>query len=336
MNRTLNCKMTSKMLREQTRPALLATATLVLSLVTAMNAQAQEPIDESRAVSPNERISIDVMRGDVRIRTTDEGVFRVRGTLDEEAEGYELESSGGFTRFEVEMPRSARGWSGNNPDNASDLDIELPAGSTLEFQGVSTTVIVSGITGGTQISSVNGRIEASSLSERVDLSTVNGSILSTGNSGRITLRSVNGEIEDSGSSGRIEYDSVNGDISAQSSASEVQIGTVNGDADVSLAGTADLSINTVNGDYTIRLTDSGSPRIEGSSVSGDLSLVLDPALNARVSMETHSGDIENGLSDASAEAERFGPRESLQFSLGGGSGTIELQSISGDLSLTLP
>jgi len=328
--------MRSKMPREQTLPALLRIVTLALSLAAALNAQAQQPIDESRAVTPNERIFIDVRRGEVRIRATDEGIFRVRGTLDEDAQGHALESSRGFTRFEVEMPRSAGGWAEGDTARVSDLDIELPAGSTLEFQGVNTTVIVTGITGGSQISSVNGRIEASNLSERVDLSTVNGSILSAGNSGRVTLRSVNGEIEDTGSSGRIEYDSVNGNIRAQSRASEVQAGTVNGDVDLTLAGTTELSVNTVNGDFTIRLADSSSPRIEGNSVTGDLALVLDPALDVRVALQTRGGDIQNELSDTSVEEERFGPRKSLQLSLGDGKGMIELQSISGDLSLTLP
>lgn len=322
--------------RNQTLPGLLTTAALVLALAASLAAQAQEAIDESRTVAPNERISIDVMRGEVRIRTTDEGVFRVRGTLDEEAEGYTLESSGGFTRFEVELPRSTRGWFGNETENPSDLDIDVPAGSSLEFQGVDTTIIVSGVTGGSQINTVNGRIEASNLSEQVDLSTVNGSIISTNNNGRIVLRSVNGEIEDTGSSGRIEYDSVNGDISGHSSALEVKLGTVNGDAELTLAGATELSMNTVNGDFSVRLSDSASPRIEGNSVNGNLELVLDAGLNARIQLENSSGDIENGLSDATAESARFGPRKTLHFTLGNGSGSVELQAISGALTLALP
>lgn len=312
---------------------------LVLAAAQSSPALAQDPINESRTVAPNERISLDVRRGEVRIQPSSDGVFRVRGTLDEEAEGYVLESSGGTTRFEVELPRSSGGWGWDDADDVefpSDLDIELPAGASLEFQGVSTTVIVTGITGGSEIATVNGRIDASNLSERVELSTVNGSILSTGNSGRLEMNSVNGEIVDTGSSGRAAYSAVNGDLTITSAASEVEIDTVNGDVTLLLQGTQALALETVNGDFDVTLAGTTSPQIQGSSVSGDLAFVLAAGLDARVSLETHSGDIENGLSDAQPEGERFGPRESLQFTVGQGSGEIELRSISGSLSLTLP
>lgn len=315
----------------------LTTLPLLLAVAHTMPVFAQDPIDESRTVAPNERVSIEVRRGEVRIQPSTDGVFRVRGTLDEEAEGYVLESSGGSTRFEVQLPRSAERWgSSDDVEFPSNLDIELPAGASLEFQGVSTTVIVTGITGGSEIASVNGRIDASNLSERVELSTVNGSILSSGNSGRLELNSVNGEIEDTGSSGRVAYSTVNGDLNIASSASEVEIDTVNGDAVLQLQGTQTLTLETVNGDFDVTLTGTSSPQIQGDSVSGDLAFVLDAGLDARVSLQTHSGDIDNGLSDAQPEGERFGPRESLHFTVGQGSGEIELRSISGSLSLSLP
>jgi DUF4097 and DUF4098 domain-containing protein YvlB len=312
---------------------------LALAAAQSAPALAQDRIDESRAVASNERISLDIRRGEVRIQASADGTFRVRGTLDEEAEGYMLESTGGTTRFEVELPRSSGGWGWGGSDDVefpSDLDIELPAGASLEFQGVSTNVIVTGITGGSEIASVNGRIEAWNLSERVELSTVNGSIVSTGNSGRLEMTTVNGEIADTGSSGRATYSTVNGDLTIASAASEVEVDSVNGDVTLQLQGTQTLALETVNGDLEVTLTGTSSPRIQGSSVSGDLTFVLDGGIDARVSLETHSGDIDNGLSDALPEGERAGPRKSLQFTVGQGGGEIELRSISGSLTLALP
>jgi DUF4097 and DUF4098 domain-containing protein YvlB len=310
---------------------------LTLLIVGAHAASAQESIDESRDVAPNERIELDVMRGEVRIRPAQQNVFRVRGTLDEEAEGFSLESSGGSTRFSVDLPRSAGRWGdGRDVESPSDLDIELPAGATLEFHGVSTQVTVTGIAGGSEITSVNGRIEVSDLGERVILSTVNGSIRSNGVSGQLTVSSVNGDIEDSGSRGRVEYSSVNGSIRATSSAQEVTLESVNGDAALQLEGTAQLSLETVNGDFDITLTQSSAPRVQGSSVSGNLRLALDGTPDVRVALETHSGDISNGISADAASGERFGPRKSLHVTFGQGSGLIELRSISGDLGLTRP
>ncbi len=321
------------MITKQLLPRL-ALSLLILGVNTA---GAQEPIDETRTVAPNERVLVDVMRGEVRIRPSQQNEFRVRGTLDEEAEGYSLESSGGSTRFSVDLPRSASRWgNGGDVDRPSDLDIELPAGATLEFHGVSTQVIVTGIAGGSEITSVNGRIEASDLSERVTLSSVNGDIRSAGLTGTLSLRTVNGEIEDSGSSGRIEYGSVNGSIRAASSAQEVSLESVNGDADLALQGTARLTLDTVNGDLVVTLAQSASPQIRGNSVSGDLQIALEGDLDVRVALETHSGEISNGLSEETPTRERFGPRKSLHQTLGQGSGLLELRSISGDLGLARP
>ena len=83
-------------------------------------------------------------------------------------------------------------------------------------------------------------------------------------------------------------------------------------------------------------TVNGSILSTGNSVTGDLAFVLDPALDVRVALQTRGGEIQNALSDASVEEQRFSPRKSLQFSLGDGKGMIELHSISGDLPLTLP
>lgn len=314
--------------------ATLTRYTLLLTLLLPLAASAQEPIDETRSVSANERVSIEVMRGNVRIHVADDNVFRVRGTLDEDADGFNLDSSNGFTRFKVEYPRSSRrGWNNDN-GNGSELEIEIPAGSELEFEGVSVDVDVMGISGGSSIKTVNGDIRASALSNFVELGTVNGSIESTNISGRVDISTVNGEVSDTNSAGRIEYSTVNGEIRASSSATEVTVSTVNGEAELSLSGTEVLAMGTVNGDIEVRLMDSPSPRIEGSTVSGDLRLELDPAISARFDINASAGgDIENDMSDARPTKDKYGPRQHLNFSTGTGAGTVNITTVSGDIEI---
>lgn len=314
---------------------LVTRNTLLLCLLLPFAAAAQEAIDESRSVSANERVSIEVMRGNVRIRVSDDNVFRVRGTLDEDAEGYTLESSNGFTSFEIDYPRSSRGWNWRGDDDeGSKLEIEVPVGSELEFEGVSVDVDVMGISGSSSIQTVNGDLTASSLSGFVQLGTVNGSIDSTNNSGRISISTVNGEVTDRNSTGRIEYDAVNGEIRASSSASEVTVSTVNGEAELSLTGTEVLAMGTVNGDIDVRLASSLSPRIEGSTVSGDLRLELEPTINASFDVSANAGgDIENRLTDARATRDQYGPRKQLNFATGSGAGTVNITTVSGDIHI---
>ena len=313
--------------------AILIRNTLLLSLLLPFAASAQESIDESRSVAANERVSIEVMRGDVRIRVAEDNVFRVRGTIDEDAEGYTLESDNGFTRFEVDYPRSSRGWN-NDDDDGSELEIEVPAGSELELEGISVDVDVMGITGSTTIQTVNGGITASQLSGFIDLTAVNGEINSSNNSGRIEIITVNGEVTESNSTGRIEYSTVNGEIRASSSASEISVSTVNGEAELSLTGTEVLEMGTVNGEIEVRLAGSLSPRIDGNTVSGDLRLELERDINASFDITANAGgDIENDLSDARPTSDRYGPRKQLNFSTGTGSGSVNITTLSGDIEI---
>tara|TARA_R110001592_G_scaffold148079_1_gene372740 strand:- start:148 stop:1107 length:960 start_codon:yes stop_codon:yes gene_type:complete len=314
--------------------AILTKNALLLCLLLPFAANAQETIDESRSVSANERVYIEVMRGTVRIRASDDNLFRVRGTLDERAEGYTLESNNGFTRFEVEYPRSSRGWGWNNDKgDGSELEIEIPAGSELEFESVNGDVDVMDISGSSSIKTVNGDIVASSLSSFVELGSVNGDIESNDNSGRLEISTVNGEVRDNNSSGRIEYDTVNGEIRASSSATEVSVSTVNGEAELALTGTEVLAMGTVNGDIDVRLANSLSPRIEGSTVSGDIRLELERDINASFDISAHGGDIENDMSDARPTRDKYGPRKQLNFSTGNGSGSVEITTVNGDIEL---
>ena len=45
------------------------------------------------------------------------------------------------------------------------------------------------------------------------------------------------------------------------------------------------------------------------------------------------GDIENKLTGQKAEKSKYGPRRSLEFSLGQGEGSVEMTTVSGDLTL---
>lgn len=296
-------------------------------------ADAPARIDETRQVSANERIEIEVMRGQVTIVTGTDNTFRVRGVLDELAEGYELRSENGFTNFEVLMPRNIRN-SAMRQAQESDLEIVVPVNSSVSYVGVNADVSIEGVAGGSRIRTVNGGINASGLSEFVELNTVNGEIHSRNNSGRLEFTTVNGEISDTGSSGRASYDAVNGDMDISSAAGEVRVTVVNGTVRAQLQGASELRMQSVNGDIDVILTDSPSPRVSGQTVSGEITLSLDADANARFSLQSNAGGrIINGISDDEVSRARFGPARSLMFSTGQGSGLVEMTSVSGRLEI---
>lgn len=312
---------------------LMLAAGIVASLTQLSHAQNREVIDEARLVSPNERVTLDVMRGEVTIRPGDDNTLRIRGVLDELAEGYELESGNGFTQFTVVMPRNMRNRGGDR-DDGSDLEIIVPAGSDVQFSGVNVDVDIADIQGGARITTVNGGITASGLREFIQLHTVNGSINSQNSEGRIEIETVNGEVTDRGSQGRISLRAVNGEIDIDSRAEEVQLTVVNGEINASLSSAQSLEFSGVNGSIDIRLREVLRPRVRGSSVSGEISLGLDAGVDARFNLQSNVGRrIENELSDDEPQRPQFGPGRSLRFMTGEGSGTVDITTVSGEIRL---
>ncbi|MDP2283141.1 MAG: hypothetical protein Q8L06_03310 [Pseudohongiella sp.] len=310
---------------------MLASVMLMLLAQDVLAAQDQQAINETRQVSANEKITIEAMRGEVRIRAGADNTFVVKGLLDELAEGFELESANGFTRFVVLMPRSVRGW---RNEDGNDLEFIVPANSDVEFSGVNAEVQIADILGGTKVTTVNGDIVAANLGGVIELKTVNGPIRSSNVRGRVSLQTVNGEISDSRSAGRLNASTVNGSMEIDSAAEEVRISMVNGEVDATLNGAQLLEFDGINGQLAIHVLNSMSPRIKGSSVSGQIELRLDRDIDARFNLRTSVGSrIDNGISNDQAVRPQYGPGRSLQFTTGQGNGSVELTTVSGAIEV---
>lgn len=291
-------------------------------------------VDETRQVSANERIYIDVMSGDVTIRVGTDNTFSVSGVLDEQAEGFELTSANGFTRFEMDMPRSTRSFQWSRDREQAELEFIVPVNSTVEFSGVNAEVGISGVQGGTTVSTVNGPITAHNLSNYVELKTVNGEINSRDISGRIEITTVNGNITDTDSSGRARYHAVNGQINVGSAADEISMSVVNGRIAARLLETNMVDLSSVNGRIEVTLLNSLTPRITGNTVSGGITLNLDRSINARFSIRNNiGGSITNRLTSDEPVRANHGPARRLEFSTGEGIGAIELTTLSGRVEL---
>ncbi len=307
---------------------------LLLANPIARAADSRVAVDEVRQVSANERVTIEVMSGDVTIRAGTDNTFTVTGLLDEQAEGFSLTSANGFTRFEVEMPRATRFSGFRNGRNGSDLEFVIPVNSTVEFSGVNASVDISGIQGGAIVNTVNGPVRARQLATHVELKTVNGAIDSSGLSGRIEITTVNGSIDDTGSTGRARYQAVNGHINVDSAADEVSLSVVNGRVTARLQQAGIVELNSVNGPMDLTLLGSLTPRITGNSVSGNMTLNLDSSINARFSVRNNvGGSITNRLTSDEVVRATHGPARRLEFTTADGEGTVDLTTLNGRVEL---
>jgi len=312
----------------------LVVAILLLANQYAWAAEDRERVNQTRQVSASERIYIEVMSGDVTIRVGNDNTFTVSGVLDEQAEGFELTSANGSTRFEMNMPRRTRSSMWGRNRKQADLEFIVPANSTVEFSGVNPEVNISGVQGGSIINTVNGPITARSLSNTIELKTVNGGINTRDLSGRIEITTVNGIIDDTGSTGRASFRAVNGQINVDSSADEVSLGVVNGRVAATLRQANVVEFSSVNGRTELTLIDVLSPRITGSSVSGNITLNVNSSIKAGFNVRSNvGGGINNRLTSDEPVRASYGPTRRLEFSTGEGVGMVELSTLSGRVEL---
>lgn len=307
---------------------------------------AGEIIDETRDVDANEVIDFEFLNGEISITGWDRNQVRLQGELSDQAQGFEFTSRNGVTKFE-ENYENRRSWFGRQCNSwfdcsdevdRTELEISVPANSTLRLEGINVELEISGLNGNTQIEIVNGPIDANDLAGRINIETVNGSIESSNLDGRITLSTVNGQIRDRNSKGtRVAFSTVNGSIISDTQADRVDAESVSGSVELDLAAIDDLEASTVNGDLIISLELMDNGRVELSSVSGYTELLVNPDISARFDLNTAvGGDIDNDLTDDKPRKEnRFVSSSELQFSLNGGSGSVDISTVTGDILVGL-
>ncbi|MGD0483929.1 MAG: DUF4097 family beta strand repeat-containing protein [Gemmatimonadales bacterium] len=143
---------------------------------------------------------------------------------------------------------------------------------------------------------------------------------------------VSGNVEVAGLTARVEVNSVSGDVAVRNVHGDVSAHSVSGRATLEGVDGQGVDANTVSGDVEF-----GGPVHQGGryafrSVSGELTLHVDGALNARVSVRTVSGEIDSDFPVTLAGGGRFG-RRNLDFTVGTGDARLELSTVSGDFHL---
>lgn len=305
-------------------------------------AMAGETIDETSDASDNEVIDIEVINGDITITGWDRMEVSFKGELSDRAEAYDFSSRNGVTRFEEEYEdrsnffgRNCSNWFDCDDDiDPTELEISVPRNSTVRLEGINVGLQLRDITGNTHVEIVNGTIEATNLQGRIDIETVNGSIETSNLDGRINLSAVNGRIRDRGSRGdRVSYDNVNGSIISDTRSQRVDAETVSGSIELDLDKVSDLETSAVSARVIVSLELLEGGRVDMSNVSGRTELLVNRDISARFDINTAvGGDIDNDLSDHQPLREnRFINSSELQFSLNGGSGNVEMSSVSGDI-----
>lgn len=276
-------------------------------------ALAATPIDETRPLGARGEVEVSNLKGSIEVRTWDRDDVRLTGSLGDGVERLEINEGRGKLDIRVRYPRNS---SSAEPTR---LVLEIPRQARLDVESVAATVDVQGVAGETlQIESVSGRVTAVGAPRKASVETVSGDVRLNLNSREVDVESVSGNIA---LRGRI--------------AGSIEVETVSGDLDLDTRGErlANLDVASVSGDAAVRggIADSGRFRFE--SVSGEVCLALPRDASARVEASSFSGDIH--APGAEVVRRRYGPGASLDHRYGSGSGSISIETFSGDIRLQL-
>jgi DUF4097 and DUF4098 domain-containing protein YvlB len=291
------------------RSKIMKRAALVLVAATAFPAAlaAQNTVDQTRPAAPDGVVEIENQSGTVKVTGWSKHEVHVKGTLDADAE---LKLGGSDKKTQIEVEVAGNPMSGNNQ-----LDVYVPADSSVSIEGFQATITVSGVSG------------------VVSAETVNGSITHSGPSREVQLQSVNGAVETTRPSGRIQAEAVQGSVTVRDASGELEASTVNGKLVVVGGSFHRAHLESVSGVVRFEGALSAKGTLSVETVSGQVDLFFPAGFAADYRVSTFSGAILNELGPAAGRAAGWGPGKELVFTSGPGGGRVTVQTLSGAVNL---
>jgi DUF4097 and DUF4098 domain-containing protein YvlB len=285
-------------------------AALVLATILAGPAwlAAQTPVDQKRPAAPDAKVSIENTAGSTKVTGWERPEVQVKGTICSECE---LDLSGTDKQVHVEIQSNHV----NPMAGKSDIEVFVPAGSSVSIEGFQATISVAGVTGS------------------VSAETVNGSITQAGAAKDVSLQSVNGPIELTKATGRVHAEAVNGTVTVRDASGELEASTVNGKLLVTGGSFERAKLESVSGEVRFEAGLSARATLSVESVSGTVDLFLPAGLGAEFSVSTFSGDIVNELGPAAEKTSKWTPGKELTFTSGSGGARITVETLSGAVNI---
>ena len=257
--------------------------------------------DTTLAVSRDTRLSVDNFAGAISVTGWNRNEVRVQATGGDE-DKVKVRLGGGVLRISQNMRYG--------PESV-DLRISVPAWMSVDLEGVSTSISVSGTQGPVSAQSVEGDITL------------------RGGAGNISLSSVEGAVSAEETKGNVEVTSVEGDVVLRNIAGEVSVSAVDGGILLEGITSSSVRANTVDGDITFAggITDGG--RYGFTTHDGNVTIRPVGKINATVSVSTFSGEFESTSPVTVTRTQSGGNR--FSFTIGTGSANLDLEAFDGSI-----
>ena len=258
----------------------LRMAAAAAALLLAGEAQAQRQVNARHDASATGTVEIQMNDGTLRVTGWSRREVQVTGSLSREGDRVVVEGSGGTVEVRVESRRGRGG-----PAN---LEIRVPAGSSLEVVTGPAPITVSGVTGAVEVASQGGATTIGGSPRSVDVAAAAGSVTVDVQTEELSVSAMAGPVRVGGVvRQRAEISAMAGNVDLTGSVGEAEISALSGNVTVANVTGGRVEISAVSGD--VRLNGS---RLRGtvSSVSGNIT--AGGSLGGALSLESHSGNVE--------------------------------------------
>jgi DUF4097 and DUF4098 domain-containing protein YvlB len=224
-------------------------------------------------------------------------------------------------------------------DGTPSLDVERVQGEPLEvtYEDGVLTIAHPNLTWEGLLKWLRPQRHSATLTVRVprkcaaELGVVNASAVLSGIAAKASVKSVSGAITLDGVAGDVDVNTVSGAVEAQALNGKLNFNTISGDLTVAEGWLERVDGNTVSGDVTADIDLDPLGRMQITTVSGDVTLRLPAEAEASVHLHSMSGDVRSefdGLHRSTMPASH-----SVSGNLGSGSGHVSVTSMSGRVML---
>ena len=277
-------------------------------------ASAEQTITKHATVAPDATVEISNVQGSVEVTAWDRNEIELVAELESSKDELEFEATEKHVRIEVDRPH---GHYDHDYEDDANLTLHVPQGARLIIDTVSADITIVGVKGEQSLESVSGTVETQAFDSPLKLSSVSGEVIATGHGGKAEVSTEN-------VSGTTTVTGIRGNYSGE---------VVSGSINATIAAAERLDVSTVSGDIEIHADLSPTARVTMESVSGEVALMAKPPVNAEFSLESFSGMIKNCFGQTARKTSKYTPGKELDFTQGNGGARVEIQTLSGVVSI---
>ena len=261
-------------------------------------ASANGDVSLSRPAKSNGVVEIANLDGSLKVIGWSKAEVSVKGSIDSSCQ-LDLSPSADRMRVRVVCPHHGH--------QGGELEIYVPAASTVEVKSLSSDASVKDVTGALRIESVSGDVRINGSPSEIAVRTTSGDIVIDASTAVTKARSVSGEVRVRGVRGKASLESVSGECHL-----------IGGDL-------SEVDMRTVSGELVFEGALVGQGSFEFRTHSGDVLLKIPSTTNADFELRTFSGELVSRIGTARTSS------GSLDFRLGNGGAKVSVRTFSADV-----